>query len=83
MISIIDMFSRFNNDTPRRFDKNDRERRFNDDKPRRFNDNSYRSEPRSISNKGPKLTNYTETRAPGKMRSRKNFKNSFNQDDDE
>ncbi len=74
---------RFNDDKPRRFD-GDKPRRFDgDDRPRRFNDNGYRSEPRTISNKGPKLTNYTETRAPGKMRSRKNFKNSFNQDDDE
>ncbi|MDE6561057.1 MAG: methyltransferase [Muribaculaceae bacterium] len=78
-----DMDRRFNDDKPRRFDNGDKPRKFNDEKPRRFNDNSYRSEPRSISNKGPKLTNYTETRAPGKMRSRKNFKNSFNQDDDE
>ncbi len=74
---------RFTDDKPRRFN-DDKPRRFNDDKPRRSNDNGdYRSEARTISNKGPKLTNYTETRAPGKMRSRKNFKNSFNQDDDE
>ncbi len=77
-----------NGDKPRRFDNNgDKPRRFdnNGDKPRRFDNNGYgnRSEPRTISNKGPKLTNYTETRAPGKMRSRKNFRNSFNQDDDE
>ncbi len=83
---------RFNDDKPRRFD-NDKPRRFNDDKPRRFDNDKPRrfnnekpgnyNEPRSISNKGPKLTNYTETKAPGKMRSRKNFKNSFYQDDDE
>ncbi|MDE5586006.1 MAG: hypothetical protein K2I92_06655, partial [Muribaculaceae bacterium] len=76
-------------DKPRRFnDGGDKPRRFNDggDKPRRFNDGgsySNRSEARTISDKGPKLTNYTEHRAPGKMRSRKNFRNSFNQDDDE
>ncbi len=74
---------RFSDDKPRRFDKDDRQRRFSDDKPQRNNDHSYQTEARTISNKGPKLTNYTETRAPGKMRSRKNFKNSFNQDDDE
>ncbi len=75
---------RFNDDKPRRFNANgDRKPRFNDDKPRRNNDNGYNIEARQISNKGPKLTNYTEMRAPGKMRSRKNFKNSFNQDDDE
>ncbi len=74
---------RFNDEKPRRFDNSDRKPRFNDEKPRRNNDFSYHAEARTISNKGPKLTNYTETRAPGKMRSRKNFKNSFNQDDDE
>ncbi|MDE6511448.1 MAG: hypothetical protein K2L00_05095, partial [Muribaculaceae bacterium] len=73
---------------PRRFDGNGAgERKYNDGgKPRRFDGNggySSRQEPRSISDRGPKLTNYTEHRAPGKMRSRKNFKNSFNQDDDE
>ncbi|MDE6696252.1 MAG: hypothetical protein K2K25_05180, partial [Muribaculaceae bacterium] len=67
---------RFSDDKPRRF-SDDKPRRFNDDKPRRS------GEARSISDKGPKLTNYTETRAPGKMRSRKNFRNSFYQDDDE
>ncbi|MDE5847337.1 MAG: hypothetical protein K2H71_08300, partial [Muribaculaceae bacterium] len=79
---------RYNDDKPRRFDNGggDRPRRYNDDKPRRSNDGasySSRSEARSISDKGPKLTNYTEHRAPAKMRSRKNFRNSFNQDDDE
>ena len=76
---------RFNDDKPRRSDDN-KPRRFSDDKPRRFDDKrgyGNRSEARSISDKGPKLTNYTEHRAPGKMRSRKNFRNSFNQDDDE
>ncbi|MDE6786730.1 MAG: RNA methyltransferase [Muribaculaceae bacterium] len=89
---------RFDNDSkPRRFDNDDKPRRFNDnkprrfdngsDKPRRFNDDKnqkprYQTEGRTISNKGPKLTNYIETLAPGKMRSRKNFKNSFNQDDE-
>ncbi|MDE6741840.1 MAG: hypothetical protein K2J58_05870, partial [Muribaculaceae bacterium] len=73
------------NDTTRpRSPDNGSERRFTNDRPRRFNDNGYnRSEPRPISDKGPRLTNYTEHRAPGKMRSRKNFKDSFNQDDDE
>ena len=79
---------RSGDDKPRRFDNGggDRPRRYNDDKPRRSNDGasySSRSEARSISDKGPKLTNYTEHRAPAKMRSRKNFRNSFNQDDDE
>ncbi len=76
---------RFNDDKPRRFD-NGGERRFNNDKPRRFDNGSgysSRQEARTISDKGPKLTNYTEHKAPGKMRSRKNFRNSFNQDDDE
>ncbi|MDE6551427.1 MAG: methyltransferase [Muribaculaceae bacterium] len=83
---------RFNSDKPRRFDSGS-ERRFNSDKPRRFdgggerrfNEGSYssRQEARTISDKCPKLTNYTEHKAPGKMRSRKNFRNSFNQDDDE
>ena len=80
---------RFNDggDRPRRFDGGgDKPRRFNDggDRPRRHNDSGYnRSEPRTVSDRGPKLTNYTEHRAPAKMRSRKNFRNSFNQDDDE
>ncbi|MDE6018506.1 MAG: hypothetical protein K2G85_06810, partial [Muribaculaceae bacterium] len=75
---------RFNDEKPRRFN-DEKPRRFNDEKPRRFNENNYsnKSEARTIANKGPKLTNFTETRAPGKMRSRKNFKNSFLQDDDE
>ncbi|MDE6649735.1 MAG: hypothetical protein K2K45_07380, partial [Muribaculaceae bacterium] len=75
---------RFDDDKPRRFN-DDKPRRFNDDKPRRFNDDKPRrnNEARSISDKGPKLTNYTETKAPGKMRSRKNFRDSFNQDNDE
>ncbi|MDE5997599.1 MAG: hypothetical protein K2G77_05225, partial [Muribaculaceae bacterium] len=73
----------FNDEKSRRFDSGDRKPRFNDEKSRRNNDISYHTEARTISNKGPKLTNYIETRAPGKMRSRKNFKNSFNQDDDE
>ncbi len=82
---------RFNDDKPRRFDNekprrynDDKPRRFDNEKPRRFNDDNFsrRSEPRSVTDKGPKLTNYTETRAPGKMRSRKNFRNSFNQDDE-
>lgn len=83
---------RFNNDSdrprrhdgekPRRFDGG--ERRNSDDSPRRQNDSGYnRYEPRTVTDKGPKLTNYTEHRAPGKMRSRKNFKSSFNQEDDE
>ena len=85
---------KFNDERPRRFEGGDKPRRFNDerprrfeggDKPRRFNDNTYgkRSEARTVTDKGPKLTSYTEHKAPGKMRSRKNFRNSFNQDDDE
>ena len=75
---------RFDGDKPRRFD-GDKPRRFDGDKPRRINEGGgyNRSEARTITDKGPKLTNYTEHRAPGKMRSRKNFKNSFYQDDDE
>lgn len=77
---------RFNDDKPRRFN-DDKPRRFNDEKPRRFNDEKPRrfgnNEPRQISNNGPKLTNYEETRAPGKMRSRKNFRQSFSNGDDD
>lgn len=83
---------RFNDDKPRRFNdekpkrfSDDKPRRFNDDKPRRFGDQNHSrpTEARPIYDRGPRLTNYTETKAPGKMRSRKNFRNSFNQDDDE
>ena len=83
---------RFNDEKPRRFN-DEKTRRFNDDKPRRLNDNNRRQKsengqrdynaPREISNQGPKLSDYEEMRAPGKMRSRKNFRRSFGKGDDE
>ncbi len=73
---------RFDDEKPRRF-SDDKPRRFDGDKPRRFDSDKRRDEPRKISNLGPKLERYEETRAPGKMRSRKNFRQSFGKDDDE
>lgn len=75
---------RFNDDKPRKF-SDDRARRFNNDnrKPRTENFKPYSNEARTISDKGPSLSDYTETRAPGKMRSRKNFRQSFGKGDDE
>lgn len=65
---------------PRRFDDDRKPKRFGDDdrKPRRFGD-----EPRKISDKGPRLTQYEETRAPGKMRSRRNNGRDFRNDDED
>ncbi|MBD5278784.1 MAG: RNA methyltransferase [Bacteroides sp.] len=72
---------RFDGDKPRRFDS-DKPRRFDGDKPRRFDGNKPGfSQPRNISDRGPRLTEYTEMRAPGKMRSRKNSRR-FNDSDD-
>lgn len=76
---------------PRRFDDNDRKpRRFDSDdrKPRRFDNDNRKprrsgSEPRQISDKGPKLTNYEETRAPGKMRSRRASRRDYLDNDDD
>lgn len=73
---------RFDSDDrkPKRFDSDDRKpKRFdgNDRKPKRFD-----KEPRKISNKGPKLTQYEETRAPGKMRSRRNSSRDYLNDED-
>lgn len=78
---------RFGGDKPKRFE-GDKQRKFSDNKPKRFGGDKPRkeysdySEPRKISNKGPRLERYEETRAPGKMRSRKNFRNSFGKDDE-
>ena len=76
-----DGFRGFDSDKPRRFDS-DKPRRFDSDKPRRFDGNKPGfSQPRNISDRGPRLTEYTEMRAPGKMRSRKNSRR-FNDSDD-
>lgn len=84
---------RFDSDDrkPRRFDNDDRKpRRFDSDdrKPRRFDNDNRKprrsdSEPRQISDKGPKLTNYEETRAPGKMRSRRASRRDYLDNDDD
>lgn len=84
---------RFDNEDrkPRRFDDGDRKpRRFNDSdrKPKRFekdkrNERAFDNGPRQITDKGPKLTNYEETRAPGKMRSRRSNRRDFQNDDED
>lgn len=86
----------FDSDKPRRFgNENGRGRggndsgkrsgdfrRQSDDNRQQRGGNAY-GQPRTISDRGPKLSNYEETRAPGKMRSRKNFRQSFGKDDED
>ncbi|MDE6341453.1 MAG: RNA methyltransferase [Muribaculaceae bacterium] len=74
----------FRSDRPRRDDKPFRsERPKRDDKPFRSERPQRDEGPRQIFDRGPRLTDFVETRAPGKMRARKNAKRFSTNDDDE